>query len=625
MKNSRFFLIAAALFVVAAFVSSCEKDDKTFTVAFNSKGGAPTPPPQTVKQDGRVEKPTEPSRENHNFDGWSNVDSETGAVWNFESDRVTEDMTLFARWSIITHLVNFDSDGGSQIAAQNVPHGSVVIRPVTNPTREGYDFDGWFNGETVWNFATPITTPITLTAKWTKTHVVTFDSGGGSAVAAQIIRNGNTATRPATNPTREGYEFDGWFNGETEWNFGTAITAPVTITAKWIKLHTVTFDSGGGTAVAAQIIRDGNMATRPADPTKSAAGLYIGILTENDVVPFFIGWFVGNVEFDFNLPPTADVTITAKWTTTPTPIENVAANSITAAINFVKAIPRSYTLFIDESMDIAPQILDVANVNLTIIGIGREREIRLDRNGALFTVDRENVSLTLGNNITLVGRSAHGNGGVNNNNPVVLVRWDANFTMLNGSKITGNTRNDTGSGAAVEIVQYASFIMKGGTITGNGVTEVNNTSKAGGVYVDGWIAGSYPTVFSMEGGSVKGNNAISDVLTFQSTDVNLSGNSEIGNLTLHGRHPFQTYRSVAILASNWTGSVSSLNLLGIDANMATVTSSWINQTVLQGTLTPATIGRVTLGNFFSTATTNNTQAIRPFYFISNDGRLVASP
>jgi uncharacterized repeat protein (TIGR02543 family) len=76
-------------------------------------------------------------------------------------------MTLYARWAINSYLVTFDSDGGSAVTAQNVVHGSTATKP-TDPTRDGFKFDGWFNGNTKWNFTMPITAPITLKAKWTE-------------------------------------------------------------------------------------------------------------------------------------------------------------------------------------------------------------------------------------------------------------------------------------------------------------------------------------------------------------------------------------------------------------------------------------------------------------------------
>ena len=64
------------------------------------------------------------------------------------------------------------------------------------------------------------------------TYTVTFDSDGGSAVASQTVNEGEKATKP-TDPTKDGYTFEGWFNGETEFDFNTAITANITLKAHW--------------------------------------------------------------------------------------------------------------------------------------------------------------------------------------------------------------------------------------------------------------------------------------------------------------------------------------------------------------------------------------------------------
>lgn len=68
-----------------------------------------------------------------------------------------------------------------------------------------------------------------------KTYKVTFDSKGGSEVTSQSVKEGEKATKPA-DPTREGYEFLGWYTSETSTNkfdFGTEIKEDITLIAKW--------------------------------------------------------------------------------------------------------------------------------------------------------------------------------------------------------------------------------------------------------------------------------------------------------------------------------------------------------------------------------------------------------
>ena len=66
-------------------------------------------------------------------------------------------------------------------------------------------------------------------------HTVKFESNGGSAVEDQSVNDGEKATKPA-NPTREAYEFEGWYTDEAlsnPFDFDTAITKDTTLYAKW--------------------------------------------------------------------------------------------------------------------------------------------------------------------------------------------------------------------------------------------------------------------------------------------------------------------------------------------------------------------------------------------------------
>ena len=68
-----------------------------------------------------------------------------------------------------THTVTFDTgEGNTKPEDQQVPYPyGRVKRPSPDPTRNGYQFDGWFTGNTAYDFSTPVTENITLTAHWT--------------------------------------------------------------------------------------------------------------------------------------------------------------------------------------------------------------------------------------------------------------------------------------------------------------------------------------------------------------------------------------------------------------------------------------------------------------------------
>ena len=182
------------------------------------------------------------------------------------------------------------------------------------------------------------------------TYTVTFNTYGGSAVAAQTVTAGAKAAKPA-DPAKSGFTFDGWYKDPsfgTVFDFSTAINSDVTVYAKWKEnsttpsTYTVTFNTNGGNAVAAQTVTAGAKATKPADPAKSGFT--------------FDGWYKDpsfGTTFDFSTAINSDVTVYAKWkensTTPSTPTTPVvyytvvsgANGTCTQGVDFVMQIKRS--------------------------------------------------------------------------------------------------------------------------------------------------------------------------------------------------------------------------------------------------------------------------------------------
>ena len=63
--------------------------------------------------------------------------------------------------------VKFNSDNGAQAKEEKVLRGQKVPNPAA-PTKSGHTFTGWYLGDEKYNFDTPVTAPLTLTAKWEK-------------------------------------------------------------------------------------------------------------------------------------------------------------------------------------------------------------------------------------------------------------------------------------------------------------------------------------------------------------------------------------------------------------------------------------------------------------------------
>ncbi len=189
------------------------------------------------------------------------------------------------------YTVTFQSEGGSEVASQ-IRANTPADQPA-DPTKEGYTFIGWYNGESEWNFETPVTADLTLTAKWQiNRYTITFDTAGGSEVPS-ITQDYGTAITPPAAPTRTGYTFAGWDRESPT----TMPAGDMTITARWtVNQYTITFkpENGGQDIVIKQDY--GTAITAPANPTKTGYT--------------FAGW-------DKTIPstmPAENITLTARWT-----------------------------------------------------------------------------------------------------------------------------------------------------------------------------------------------------------------------------------------------------------------------------------------------------------------------
>ena len=189
------------------------------------------------------------------------------------------------------YTVTFQSEGGSEVASQ-IRANTPAAQP-DNPTKEGYTFIGWYNGESEWDFETPVTENLPLTAKWQlNRYTITFkpENGGEDIVITQDY--GTAITAPA-NPTKTGYTFAGWDKTIPS----TMPAGDMAITARWtVNQYTITFkpENGGQDIVIKQDY--GTAITAPANPTKTGYT--------------FAGW-------DKTIPstmPAGDMAITARWT-----------------------------------------------------------------------------------------------------------------------------------------------------------------------------------------------------------------------------------------------------------------------------------------------------------------------
>ena len=331
----------------------------TVTLTYDPQGGTGEPADQTGDAESDVTvSTTEPTRDGYTFTGWntqadgSGDDYAGGDTYTLPTSGTD---TLYAQWQINTVTLTYDPQGGTgEPADQTGDAASEVTVSTTEPTRDGHTFEGWntqadgngtsySGGDT---YMLPNSGTDTLYAQWTtvfttpETVTLTYDPQGGTGEPAdQTGDAASDVTVSTTEPTRDGYTFQGWNtqadgNG-TPYSGGDTYTLPNsgtdTLYAQWqINTVTLTYDPQGGIG-------------EPADQTGDAASDVTVSTTEPTRDGYrFTGW---NTEADgsgddcvggdtYTLPNSGTDTLYAQWepatTTTsgdgaPTPVPALPA------------------------------------------------------------------------------------------------------------------------------------------------------------------------------------------------------------------------------------------------------------------------------------------------------------
>lgn len=271
----------------------------TFRVNFHSPVSEITWPPQTVAYNQRPVINYTLSHENYLLEGWY-LDSNFTERFDL-THRITQNTTLYARLienegnrEAIIHFMNVSND--PLIQTQNSP---INLQP---PTREGYQFMGWFEDSALTIPLRNVLNEKTLQV-YARFDAITFNVRfEGAEVSPQTVRYDARVFVPAT-PRKEGHRFVGWYQEaalQTLFNFQTGIRQNTIIYAKFESLqHRVQFV---GTTLPDQLINAQALVVQPDNPAR--------------VGHDFIGWYQNAAMtqvFNFSTPMTENTLIYAKW------------------------------------------------------------------------------------------------------------------------------------------------------------------------------------------------------------------------------------------------------------------------------------------------------------------------
>lgn len=135
-----------------------------YTLSFNSNGGSQVAPIE-ANFNTPISAPANPTKLEAVFDGWY-TDPELTTLFVFNTMPIGT--TLYAKWSINSYTITFDSNGGNAIAPINAEFGANINEPAA-PINGEYNFIGWFIDSALtqrYTFNTMGSGDITLYADW---------------------------------------------------------------------------------------------------------------------------------------------------------------------------------------------------------------------------------------------------------------------------------------------------------------------------------------------------------------------------------------------------------------------------------------------------------------------------
>lgn len=310
-KLLRSTLIVLIGIVMTAGVFACAKA-KSYTITFEPNGGSAVTA-VTAEEGAAITKPSDPTKADYTFDGWYK-DSALTEKYTFPSAMPGEDVKLYAKWTAVKYAITFETNGGTAVTAITAEKDAAITKPA-DPTKANSLFDGWYKDSALTEkYTFPSAMPgenIKIYAKWKQSFTITFNSNGGSAVAAITQDAGSALTKPA-DPTRANQKFLGWFTDSActvTYTFPSVMpVGDITLYAGWRALvrYTITFEVNGGSAV---------------DPIQAYEGASISLFLPEDperLTYTFGGWFdnEGLTGDRVTLPtvmPEENVTYYAKW------------------------------------------------------------------------------------------------------------------------------------------------------------------------------------------------------------------------------------------------------------------------------------------------------------------------
>lgn len=247
---------------------------KTYKVTLDQQGGSGGTESVTATYASSMPTADMPTRDGYAFGGYY-TEPDGGGTQYYSTQGasarawyLTDDTTLYAKWGEITYTLRLlPNNGTGSSVSTNLTYDEEYTLPAVATlgyTKTGYRFNGWgdasdsttalyADGATVSNLTSTAGNTVNLYAIWgERTYTVTFDANGGEIDDGDSTReytyNSTYGSLPV--PSRTGYTFTGWKNGDNSitGDMTCSLADDATFTASWAPInYVIAFDANGGT------------------------------------------------------------------------------------------------------------------------------------------------------------------------------------------------------------------------------------------------------------------------------------------------------------------------------------------------------------------------------------------
>ena len=211
--------------------------DQGVYVTFEFYNGDEKVDTQIVTNGDTLYAPASPEKEGYKFTGWMKEGGEAfGSFGVVEGYAESQTIRLDAGFEQVYYVFFLDQNGTVCVTKEGLSGASISTTDVTFPTATDEGIAGWYYDA---DKKVPAGSAVTLEdaniilyPDVQQGHWLTFDTAGGSYLDPVFVAPGAVTQTPDT-PTRLGFDFLGWYNGEQPFSFGQELTASVELTAKW--------------------------------------------------------------------------------------------------------------------------------------------------------------------------------------------------------------------------------------------------------------------------------------------------------------------------------------------------------------------------------------------------------